>query len=235
MSVAKDLIAARGNKRRQLPDEVASYVREQIMSGRYKPGDFLRMEPIAEAVGVSNTPVREGLLTLHSEGFVQLVPRRGFIVAPFTRQDVRDLFWTQAKLAGELAARAAKKITPEQISKLEAIVEQLEKAVEVGDTELITDLGHAFHREINVAADSHRLALLLAGVVKHLPNRFYASLESQTESTRVQHPLLIDALRKRSTRKARTLMEEHIIESADYVIEMLEKRGLWDHEEESAS
>jgi DNA-binding GntR family transcriptional regulator len=47
------------------------------------------MERIAEAVGVSNTPVREGLLSLRSEGFVELVPRRGFVVAEFTRQDVR--------------------------------------------------------------------------------------------------------------------------------------------------
>jgi len=51
-------------------------------------------------VGVSNTPVREGLLSLRSEGFVRLVPRRGFIAAPFTQQDVQDLFWAHAQLAG---------------------------------------------------------------------------------------------------------------------------------------
>ena len=72
------------------------------------------MEPIAEAVGVSNTPVREGLLALQSEGFVRLVPRRGFVVAPFTAQDVHDLFWAQAQLAGELAPGRRVKMTPEQ-------------------------------------------------------------------------------------------------------------------------
>ncbi|HEX2314537.1 MAG TPA: GntR family transcriptional regulator [Thermomonospora sp.] len=235
MSVANDLTAIRGNRRRrQLPEEVASYVREQIMSGAFRPGDFLRMDPIAEAVGVSNTPVREGLVALASEGFIQLVPRRGFVVASFTRQDVRDLFWAQAKLAGELAARAAKKITPAQIARLEAITEQHEKIAATGDKDLIADLGHAFHREINLAADSRRLALLLAGVVKHLPNRFYASLEAQVESTRDQHPLLVDALRDHNARKARSLMEEHISESADYVIELLEKQGLWKDEAEES-
>src|SRR5271165_4170608 len=155
----------RVNRRQQLPEEVASYVRELIISGAVKPGEFLRMERIAEQVGVSNTPVREVLLALRSEGFVQLVPRRGFVVAPFTQQDVRDLFWAQAQLAGELAARAAKKITPERIARLEAILEQFEKAVAAGDEERIADLGHEFHREINLAADSHRLALLLGSVV----------------------------------------------------------------------
>src|SRR3954468_16706555 len=101
-----------------LPEEVAAYVRELIISGAVRPGDFLRLEPIAEAVGVSNTPVREGLLALRSEGFVRLVPRRGFVVAPFSAQDVRDLFWAQSVLAGELAARAALNITPEKIAEL---------------------------------------------------------------------------------------------------------------------
>src|ERR1700691_6772504 len=93
------------SRRQQLPEEVAGYVRELIIAGAVKPGEFLRMERIAEQVGVSNTPVREGLLVLKSEGFVQLVPRRGFIVAPFTQQDVRDLFWAQAPLAKEIAAQ----------------------------------------------------------------------------------------------------------------------------------
>jgi DNA-binding GntR family transcriptional regulator len=66
----------RDSKRQQLPEEVAAYVREQIMSGAVREGDFLRMERIAEAMGVSNTPVREGLLTLSNQGFVRQIPRR---------------------------------------------------------------------------------------------------------------------------------------------------------------
>jgi DNA-binding GntR family transcriptional regulator len=216
-----------GRRRQQLPEEVASYVRELIISGRVRPGEFLRMEPIAEAVEVSNTPVREGLLMLASEGFVRLVPRRGFVVAPFSQQDIRDLFWAQAQLAGELAARAAKKITPEQISTLESILEKFDKAVEEHDTDQIAELGHAFHRQINLAADSPRLAVVLSSVVKHLPNRFYATIEGQVEATRKEHPLLVEALRARNVRKARTLTEKHIIEGADHLIAILEERGLW--------
>jgi DNA-binding GntR family transcriptional regulator len=219
---------SRSGRRRRLPEEVADYVREQIMSGRYRPGDFLRTEPIADAVGVSNTPVREGLLGLRSEGFVELVPRRGFIVAQFTRQDVRDLFWAQAQLAGELAARAAERITSDQVSRLESIIEHFDDASKRADTDVVSDLGHAFHREINLAAESRRLALLLASVVRHLPNRFYASIEAQVELTRKEHPRIVDALRQGEVRTARKLMQDHVVQSADYVIGMLEQRGLWE-------
>jgi len=227
--MADDVVDVRDrvSRRRQLPEEVASYVRELIISGQVQPGEFLRMERIAEQVGVSNTPVREGLLALRSEGFVQLVPRRGFVVAPFTRQDVRDLFWAQAQLAGELAARTARKITPGQLARLEANLEQFQKALAAGAEERIADLGHAFHREINLAADSRRLALLLGAVVKHLPNRFYASIEAQVAAAGGEHPQLVEALRQHNARKARSLMEQHILGGADHLIEILEERGLW--------
>ena len=219
-------IQQRGS-RQQLPEEVASYVRELIISGAVRPGEYLRMERIAEAVGVSNTPVREGLLALRSEGFVRLVPRRGFVVAPFTPQDVRDLFWAQAQLASELAARAAKKMTPQTVARLTGYQEKYESALAVGDDASIADMGYAFHREINVAADSHRLALLLGSVASQLPNRFYATIEGRAAESRNEHPELLAALGKGDSRKTRSLMEKHILGGADHLIEILEQRGLW--------
>jgi len=99
--------------------------------------------------------------------------------------------------------------------------------VAAGDEERIADLGHAFHREINLAADSHRLALLLSAVVNHLPARFYASIEAQVAAISDEHPQLAEALRVHDVRKARSLMEQHILASADHLIEILEQRGLW--------
>ncbi|MCD2197638.1 GntR family transcriptional regulator [Actinomycetospora endophytica] len=222
---------SRGNHRTPLPEEVATYVRERIISGEVRPGDFLRLEPIAEAMGISNTPVREGLLTLQSEGFVELVPRRGFMAAAFTEQDLRDLFWTQAQLASELAARAAKRITPEQLERLDAVLAEHEAAVDNDDAERMAALGHAFHREINLAADSRRLTFLLAAAVKHLPNRFYASIEGQVEGARQDHPKIVEALHRRDVRKVRSLMNQHILAGADRLVDELSKRGLWSDEE----
>ena len=233
LSIAPDPV---GSRRTQLPEEVAAYVRELIISGTVRPGEFLRMEPIAAAVGVSNTPVREGLLSLRGEGFVQLVPRRGFVVAPFTPQDIRDLFWAQARLAGELAARAAQSITGEQLARLDRNLGQYDEAIAEGNKQQITDLGHLFHREINIAADSHRLTLILGSIVRQLPNRFYAEIEGHLQTTQDVHPELVAALRKGQSRKARTTMEAHTLEGGDRLIESLERRGLWDERDtETAS
>ncbi|MBB4158250.1 DNA-binding GntR family transcriptional regulator [Streptomyces cinereoruber] len=199
-----------------------------------RPGEFLRIERVAEAVGVSSTPAREGLLILKAEGLVRLVPRRGFVVTPFTRQDVRDLFWAQAQLSARLAARAAQRISPEGIARLESTHHAYQDAVDSGAAVLVADLGHAFHREINLSADSRRLTLLLGSVVKHLPNRFYAAIEGQVAATRIEHPLLLDSLRRRQAHRAGALMERHILAGADRLVEVLEGRGLWRDGDEPA-
>lgn len=214
--------------RMQLPDEVASYVRELILSGRVKRGEFLRLEPIADALSVSNTPVREGLLALRAEGLVELVPRRGFVAGAFTRQGVEDLFWIQATLGGELAARAASKITSDELNELRQTHRAHSRAVEEGQAAAVADLGHRFHRLINLAARSPRLASLLGTTVRYLPNRLYTSVEASVQSTQRAHPQILRALETGNPRLARARMRDHIVASGVSLTEMLDARGVWD-------
>ncbi len=197
------------------------------MSGNLRPGQFLRTEPIAEALGISVTPVREGLVALSSDGVVVSVPRRGFMVAAFSREDIRDLFWVQAQLAGELAARAAKRMTDEERARLANVQLQCDEAIKRGNTAEIGALGHEFHRVINHAARSERLAQLLGDVVRRLPNPYYASLESHVEATSGAHALIFEALSEHDSRQTRRLMERHLADSADAAIKVLEERGIW--------
>jgi DNA-binding GntR family transcriptional regulator len=236
MSTPQELPRSVNTQRQQLSEDVASYVRELIISGQVRSGDFLRTEPIAEAVGVSNTPVREGLLLLSGEGFIELVPRRGFMVTAFSRQDVRDIFWAQATLASELATRAAKVISRRQLEHLADVVAKHEQAVRSGeDSDRIVALGHEFHRTINLAADSRRLAMLLRSIVKQLPNRFYNSIEGHGGEALHAHPAILEALQKHRTKAAGTLMRDHMMSGADELIAMLEKQGLWAEEESQST
>ncbi|WP_073369963.1 GntR family transcriptional regulator [Rhodococcus jostii] len=222
-------------QRRQLSDDVAAYVRELIISGKVLPGEFLRTEPIAAAVGVSITPVREGLLLLRGEGLVVLVPRRGFTVASFTRQDVRDIFWAQAALAGELAYRVAREISVAQLKHLSDVVERYQQAVDAGDKEKVIVLGHEFHRTINLASDSRRLAALLGSIVHQLPNQFYTSIEGRVECALHDHAAILGALKKRRVKIASSLMRDHILRGADTLIASLESQGMWAAEQEDVS
>lgn len=225
MKTVDEVDSRRIGGRAQLPVEVADYVRDRIISGELVPGQFLRMEPIAKAVGVSITPVREGLVALSNEGFIKAVPRRGFVVAAFTREDVRDLFWAQGQFAGELAARAAQRITPDELARLGEVQQACVAAVAAGDVAEIGRLGPKFHRLINLAAQSERLAMLLGNIVNHLPSQFYASLEAHGDQSALAHADIFAAISRRDTRAARQLTAKHFAEGADVVLEMLGERG----------
>jgi len=211
----------------QLSESVASHLREQIISGKLSTGEFLRIDAIAKSLNVSTTPVREGLLLLQSESFVRLMPRRGFVVNSFTKADLLDLFWAQATVGAELAARAAKHMSNADFARLQDLHAEHESAVKVDDRESVARLGHQFHRTINLAAQSPRLALLLGSLTKQLPNRFYVSIEGQMQSAVEYHPIIMNAIRVRDSDAVRSLMHRHILSAAEHLIEMLERQGTW--------
>ncbi|MGB3707110.1 GntR family transcriptional regulator [Gordonia sp. (in: high G+C Gram-positive bacteria)] len=216
--------------RPQLSDDVAAYVRELIVSGQVKPGEFLRTEPIAQALGISNTPVREGLLHLQGEGFVHQVPRRGFAVSAFTAQDVRDLFWVQATLAAQLASRAAALITTEELDELEALNSERIAAGRSGDSNRMVKSGHDVHRGINLAARSPRLTIVLDQISRRLPSSFYADVEGHDEIDSA-HDALVKALRAGDADEAGRLMHEHIMSGVDDLIDRLGEQGIFSTDE----
>ncbi|SAK96138.1 GntR family transcriptional regulator [Caballeronia hypogeia] len=212
----------------QLSESVAAHLREQIISGKLRQGAFLRIDAIAKALGTSTTPVREGLLLLQSESFVRLLPRRGFVVNSFSKGDLLDMFWAQATVGAELAARAAMRMSDADIARLERLEADHQKAFALGDQDIVTRLGHEFHRSINLAAQSPRLALQLGNLARQLPNRFYTSIEGQLKGAIEYHPIIINAISVRDQEAVRSLMFRHIISGGEHLIAMLERQGAWD-------
>ncbi|RQP04165.1 MAG: GntR family transcriptional regulator [Paracoccus sp. BP8] len=214
-------------KRQQLSHDVATHVREMIISGQVREGEFLRIDMLAKKLGTSSTPVREGLLLLQSESFVRLVPRRGFVVLGFSQQDVRDIFWAQSLLAGELARRATKRMTEEEFTEIERLGRAYAETVADGRPDSYHQIGHDFHRAINRAACSTRLAMMLGMMVRQLPNRFYGMVEGQVSDTIRDHARLVEAMRKRDADEAERRMRDHIAGGADHLIAHLEAEGVW--------
>jgi len=210
--------------RAQLGDEVASYLRDLIMSGQLS-GEYVRLERVAETLGVSVTPVREALLSLRAEGFVRLEPRRGFLVLPLTGDDVTDLFLAQSQLAGELAARAAIRSDEEVLERLHRSQESLRAAAREGDLARIEEENYLFHREINLAADAPKLTWLLGVVVRYAPRRFYPTIEGWPAASVRDHDSILDAITRKDERAARGGMVEHIVHAGELLVGHLRTSG----------
>ncbi|NKZ02568.1 GntR family transcriptional regulator [Actinomadura latina] len=197
------------------------------MDGRLRPGEFLRLERLAAEFGISVTPVREALKSLRSEGFVVLEPRRGFVVAPLSKRDVQDLFWVQAGIAAELTARAALRADAGLLRELDGLQRALERAMAARRPDLQEEYDHLFHRAVNLAADSPKLAWSLAAAARYVPRGLYGRLDDWPGLAVRDHARILAALRDGDARTAGTEMRGHIVRTGELLTAHLERRGLW--------
>lgn len=212
--------------RPQLSDDVARLVRNRIFDGTYTAGSYIRLDQLAAELGISVTPVREALFALRAEGLIEQQPRRGFVVLPVTGRDVTDVANVQAHVGGELAARAAVNITDDQLRQLRRIQAQLEDAYAGDDPERTVRLNHEFHRAINVAADSPKLAQLMLQITRYAPESVFPMIEGWADQSIKDHRRIMSALTKHDGDLARATMSQHLAAGAGPLIDHLVGRGV---------
>ncbi|OBH43939.1 GntR family transcriptional regulator [Mycobacterium mantenii] len=212
--------------RPQLSEDVARIIRRRIFDGTYAAGSYVRLDQLAAELGISVTPVREALFALCAEGLINQQPRRGFVVLPVTGRDLTDVANVQAHVGGELAARAALNITDEQLRELKEIQAQLEAAYAGDEHEHTVRLNHEFHRAINVAADSPKLAQLMSQITRYAPESVFPAIEGWPEQSMQDHRRILSALKKRDDKLARAAMSEHLAAGAVPLIDHLVARGV---------
>lgn len=181
------------------------------MSGQLPPGTYIRQDQIAEDLGMSATPVREGLLALRGQGFVVLKPRRGFMVGSLSPDDIQDLFYAQAMLASEVIARAVERMTEAELGEVSSLQEQLQEAADSGDLARVDELNHRFHRGLNMAARSPKLVWLLGTAADVAPRRFFSTIPGWVEASVEDHEVILEAIRSGDVPTARDAMHEHIM------------------------
>jgi DNA-binding GntR family transcriptional regulator len=214
-------------RRPQLSEEVAGLLRNRIMSGAIRPGEFIRMDETAVELEVSVTPVREALLTLRGEGMVNLAPHRGYVVADLSRQDVRDIFWLQGVMAVELAIRIADVITPAQLDQLNELNEELHAVLATGRAADITTAEFEFHRVHNRIATDGKLAWFLLNATRYTPHDLYANDPRWGQVAYDSHVKLIDAYRRGDRDEVIEQTRRQFTDGAQRLMAHLEGIGLW--------
>src|SRR5688572_17777620 len=102
-------------------ERVYTHVKQGVLERRYEGGTLLTEGELAEAVGVSRTPVREALLRLEAEGLLRLYPKKGALVLPVSAQEIADVVETRL-LVEEHAARKAVPAPAGLIERLEELL-----------------------------------------------------------------------------------------------------------------
>ncbi len=142
---------------RSLREQVYDYLREEMAGGGIQPGEFIDLNALAARLGVSRTPLREALLHLESQGFVSVLPRRGFRLNALTLDDIRHFY----EIIGALEAAALRSVGPSlgpaDFARMRQLDTAMAEAVAARDFDKYYAANLAFHDVYLRRSDNARL------------------------------------------------------------------------------
>jgi DNA-binding GntR family transcriptional regulator len=188
-------------------DMVAALIRELIITGELTAGQQLRQRDLAQRFGVSQTPVREAMRRLESEGLVIGDTHRGFTVVTPDDGPVEENFQIRAALESLGASLAARKIDEAGLAELERLNGQM-RALASGDSRYAE-----LNREFHFTLYQYSRSPLLMSLMRLLWASLHGGprvLRTHAESAR-QHDAILNALRAGDADAASALTYQHIM------------------------
>ncbi len=214
---------------RPLADLVFEQLRDSIIDGRLKRGQWLRQETLAQELAVSQMPVREALKRLVAEGLAERIPYKGVKVVEFSPEDIVDICTTRLVLEGLAVRFATPLITGETLERLKENVKEAEGYTEQDQMAKRRELNAEFHLSICRASGRQYLVRLLEAVWGWFPSvmlyegmfRQEELLPDRLERERREHWAILDALERCDAEQAEEEIRHHIQNLSHELTEVL--------------
>jgi GntR family transcriptional regulator, trigonelline degradation regulator len=201
-------------------------LRDAICNLHFQPGQRLVERELCEKTGVSRTTIREALRHLESEGLVEIVPRKGPVVATLSATDASQLYEVRGaleRLSGKLFARRA---TTKDIAQLESAIKRLRKATAERDLKTALMANEDFYNIIfercgNPVAKA--LYKMMRARVTLLRARATAQWDRQNnQASLARMAAIVEAFKKKDPELAQSLLEEHAAKSTETMLAILD-------------
>ena len=210
-----------------LEARVYNELREAILCGQFRKGEWLTEHMLTQKLGVSRTPVRSALQRLAEDGLVSLTPNRGAVVIGIAKEDIVDIYRIRMRLEGLAGAMAAEKITGEIKQKLSENVDLCEFYMQRQDTEHIEELDTDFHSMIYEASGSRTLERILTDL--HSNTKAYRSqslcVPGRLSKTMEEHREILNAILTGDAEKAERLTSAHVERAMENMLLVLAENG----------
>ena len=195
-----------------------------LVAGELQPGEIYSAPALAERFGVSATPVREAMLDLVKDGFVEVVRNKGFRVVAMSERDLDRISDIRLMLEVPSTVRAAALLTPQVTASLARLADEIELAASAGDLIRYLDADRRFHVELIAVLDNPPLTDLVDRLRRQ--TRLFG-LDALVRSGRLvtsaqEHHTLLATLRSGDAEATTHLISAHI----EHV------RGVWAGREE---
>ena len=212
--------------RRSSGELVAAHIRRLVVEGRYRAGERVRQDEIADELGVSRIPVREAIIALEREGWVTVEPHRGAFVNGLDAEFIRDHFELHGAIVGLTAARVVQRADDQAVQSLVLAAARVVEAPDDPDT--FNAITYEWVDSMERAAASPRLSSMTRVMANLYPGNYFAEVPGSMQVQRDGVAAITDAIARRDADRATAecvlLLRRHGVA----LTELLAARGMFD-------
>lgn len=207
-----------------LRDVVFKTLRQEILTGKLKPGERLMEIQLANKLGVSRTPIREAIRKLELDGLVIMIPRRGAEVAQITLKDLKDVMEVRCALDVLAIELACDRMGREELNSLYQACENFREAVKTKDTRKLAEADVAFHDAIVLSTGNTRLIQLVSNLSEQMYRYRFEYLKDATshEMLQQEHMEMYQNILKKDKAAAASVVRKHINNQEEAIIKQLQ-------------
>lgn len=213
---------------RSSAEHAADHLRELIFEGRLAPGAHVPQDEIAAELGMSRIPIREALIALERQGWVHIERHRGAFVHALSPAAVHDHYELYGLIYGFATRRAVERSDVDLGDRLTARARRVAEVVE--DAAAFGQAARAFHGEVVRAARSSRVVVALRSLSSLVPGEFFARVPAAIPVEREGLAAIALAVGRGDTGAASAAYVAMMQPIGELVVELFERRGLFDHD-----
>ncbi|MFZ7102005.1 MAG: GntR family transcriptional regulator [Peptococcaceae bacterium] len=212
-----------------LREQAYDIIKTAIMSGTLKPGEALVEEQLAKDLGLSRTPLREALVLLEHDQYIEMIPYKGTFVTKLTNEEVKEIFQIRELLEPEAVCLALQHITEQEIEELKEFFNKSRVKVARGDLDTFLASNKLIHDKLLEYGENETLRRLIISYIEKI-QRYQVMINAWEGSANImdefeEHCTLIDALYKKEQNEIRSLMISHLRNCCKRMISQLEKNN----------
>lgn len=197
-------------KYQSLKECVKEYLKREMEGGKLNPGEEIDEKALCQVLNISRTPIREALIELEKEGYVEIIPRKAIRVKKLSQKEIKDMFDVIGILESEAAEIAVGLLRDEDIVRMEEIYKKMYSAYRKNNMESYYDLNKQLHN-IHISLCDNKVLL---DIINQLKERLWEfpkvllNIPEWEEMLLKDHANLIELFKKRDKRGVSKLIRE---------------------------
>ena len=186
-------------------------IKENLISLDLAPHSLISENELAEAMGISRTPVREALIELSKVKLIEIVPQKRSLVTPLNEELIEEARFLRSAMETAVLELVCEKRTDEDLRRFEENVKLHNFCLENGMSEKLMQLDDEFHRDFYQIAKKMEVYNLMQNMAIHFDRVRNMALYSVSEIKIVQdHEAILEAIRQQSGTEAKALLKKHL-------------------------